>query len=436
MIERYTRPEMAAVWHLQNKYDMWLKVEVLACEAHAAKGRIPQEALQRIQEKARWDAERIEEIEKTVKHDVIAFLTSVGESIGEDSAYLHMGLTSSDVLDTGLAMQIREASKIIRKDLDRLHRVLRSQAFKYRDTVQIGRSHGIHAEPTTFGLKLALWYDEVRRDIRRFERAVKTVSCGMISGAVGNFANVDPDVEEYVCRKTHLTPVKVSTQVIQRDRHAEYLSTLALIATTVEKIALEIRHLQRTEVREAEEFFSEGQKGSSAMPHKRNPIASENLCGLARLVRANAMAALENNALWHERDISHSSVERVIFPDSTILIDYMLHRVSHLLENLIVYPERMTQNLEQTRGLIYSQRVLLALAAKGASREEAYTLVQRNAMESWKQGKDFMELVIEDPDVKRYLKLKEIRECFDIGYYMRHVRTIFERVFGKENEED
>jgi adenylosuccinate lyase len=431
MIERYTRPEMGRIWALQNKYAKWLEVELLACEAHAAKGRVPQDVAKHIRETAGFDVRRIDEIEKTVKHDVIAFLTSVGETIGDDTAYLHMGMTSSDVLDTGLALQIKEASDIIRADLERLREVLKKRALEHKDTVQIGRSHGIHAEPTTFGLKLALWYEETRRNILRFEHAVQTISCGMISGAVGNFAQIDPDVEEFVCEKLGLTPASVSTQVIQRDRHAEYLNTLALIATTVEKIALEIRHLQRTEVREAEEFFSKGQKGSSAMPHKRNPIASENLCGLARLIRSNAMAALENNALWHERDISHSSVERVIFPDSTILIDYMLNRLSGVLENLIVYPERMLENVNQTHGLVFSQRVLLALASKGVSREDSYALVQRNAMRAWNEGEGFKGLLLSDSDVKKHLSAKEIEGCFDVNYYLRHVDTIFERVFGK-----
>ncbi len=430
MIERYTRPEMGRVWALENKYAKWLQIELLVCEAHAEMGRIPREALERIRARARFDVQRIDEIEKTVKHDVIAFLTSVAEAIGDDSAYLHMGLTSSDVLDTGLALQIVEASQLIRDDLERLGTILKSRAIEHKNTVQIGRSHGIHAEPTTFGLKLALWYDEVRRDLDRFGHAVESISCGMISGAVGNFAQVDPDIEEYVCRKAGLTPARISTQVIQRDRHADYLSTLAVIATTVEKIALEIRHLQRTEVREAEEYFSPGQKGSSAMPHKRNPIASENLCGLARVIRSNAMAALENNALWHERDISHSSVERIIFPDSTILLDYMLNRVSNVLEGLIIYPERMKKNLDQTHGLVFSQRVLLALTGKGASREDSYAMVQRNAMRAWNDGEDFMELLIQDPDVARYLKPEEIRNCFDVRHYLRHVDTIFERVFG------
>ncbi len=432
MIERYTRPEMGKVWELQNKYAKWLIVEILACEAHAAQGRIPKAALERIKEKAAFDVRRIDEIEQTVKHDVIAFLTSVAETIGEDSAYLHVGLTSSDVLDTGLALQIKEASAIIRADVLRIRSVLRQRAMEHKETVQIGRSHGIHAEPTSFGLKLALWYEEMGRNLRRFDQAVDTVSCGMISGAVGNFAQVDPDVETYVCKKAGLTPASVSTQVIQRDRHAEYLNTLALIASTIEKIAVEIRHLQRTEVREAEEYFSEGQKGSSAMPHKRNPIASENLSGLARLIRSYAMAALENNALWHERDISHSSVERVIFPDSTILMDYMLHRLSGVLEKLIVYPERMRENIQQTHGLVFSQRVLLALAAKGVSREEAYGLVQRNAMKAWQDGPDFRACLLADAAVGKHLSPGEIDECFDLQYYLRHVDTIFQRVFGTE----
>ena len=421
---------MTRVWDLENKYAKWLEVEILACEAHAAKGRIPRDAAERIRKNARFDVKRIDEIEQTVKHDVIAFLTSVADAIGDDSAYMHMGMTSSDVLDTGLALQIKDASVIIRKDLERLASILKARAFEFKDTVQIGRSHGIHAEPTSFGLKLALWYEEVERNIRRFDQAVQTVSCGMISGAVGNFAQIDPDVEAYVCEKSGLTPAKVSTQVIQRDRHAEYLNALAIIATTVEKIALEIRHLQRTEVREAEEYFSAGQKGSSAMPHKRNPIASENLCGLARVIRSNAMAALENNALWHERDISHSSVERIIFPDSTILIDYMLNRLCNVVEKLVVYPEQMQKNVDLTHGLVYSQRVLLALAGKGVSREASYAMVQRNAMKSWNEGADFLALLKADPDVRHHLSEDQIENAFDAAHFLRHVDTIYERVFG------
>ncbi len=432
MIKRYTRPEMGKVWELDNKYSKWLMVEILACEAHAAQGRVPKAALDRIREKAAFDVRRIDEIERTVKHDVIAFLTSVAEYIGKDSAYLHMGLTSSDVLDTGLALQIKDASAIIRADLLRIRSVLRNRAMEHKETVQIGRSHGIHAEPTSFGLKLALWYEEMGRNLRRFDQAVEAVSCGMISGAVGNFAQIDPDVEAYVCKKAGLTPANVSTQVIQRDRHAEYLNTLALIASTIEKISVEIRHLQRTEVREAEEYFSEGQKGSSAMPHKRNPIASENLSGLARLIRSYAMAALENNALWHERDISHSSVERVIFPDSTILIDYMLNRLSTVLEKLIVYPERMRENIDQTHGLVFSQRVLLALVAKGIPREDAYALVQRNAMKAWNEGADFRKCLLADAAVGKQLSAGEIEDCFDVQYYLRHVDALFQRVFGTQ----
>lgn len=431
MIERYARPEMSRIWELGNKYAKWLEVELLACEAHAARGRIPADALERIRNKAGFDVARIHEIEKTVKHDVIAFLTSVAEFIGDDSAYMHKGMTSSDVLDTGLALQIKEASGIIRRDLTRLREILKQRALEHKETVQIGRSHGIHAEPTSFGCKLALWYEEMGRNLRRFDHAVETISCGMISGAVGNFAQIEPDVEAYVCEKAGLTPAGVSTQVIQRDRHAEYMNALALIATTVEKIALEIRHLQRTEVREAEEYFSKGQKGSSAMPHKRNPIASENLCGLARLIRSNALAAMENNALWHERDISHSSVERVIFPDSTILIDYMLNRLCGVVEKLIVYPDRMRENIDQTHGLVFSQRVLLALAAKGVSREESYALVQRNAMRAWNEGKDFKALLLSDEEIRKHLDAQEIEGCFDLQFYLRHVGTIFQRVFGK-----
>ncbi len=430
MIERYARPEMSRIWELQNKYAKWLEVELRVCEAHAVRGRIPEDALKRIREKAAFDVGRIDEIEKTVKHDVIAFLTSVAEFIGEDSAYMHMGMTSSDVLDTGLSLQIKEASQIIRRDLVRLREILKQRALEHKETIQIGRSHGIHAEPTSFGLKPTLWYEEVGRDLRRFDHAVETISCGMISGAVGNFAQIDPDVEAYVCEKTGLTPAGVSTQVIQRDRHAEYMNALALIASTIEKIALEIRHLQRTEVREAEEYFSKGQKGSSAMPHKRNPIASENLCGLARLIRSNALAAMENNALWHERDISHSSVERVIFPDSTILIDYMLNRLCNVVENLIVYPERMRENIDATHGLVFSQRILLALAAKGVSREASYALVQRNAMRAWNEGADFKALLLDDEEIRKHLDAKEIEECFDLQFYLRHVGTIFQRVFG------
>jgi adenylosuccinate lyase len=374
--------------------------------------------------------ERIEAIETETKHDVIAFLTNVAEAVGPDARYIHLGLTSSDILDTAMAVRLRQASKIILDGCDRLLSALKKKAMIHKDTVMVGRSHGIHAEPITFGLKLALWYDEMVRNRRRMKQAVDTVSVGKISGAVGTFANISPKVEARVCRKLGLKPAPVSTQIIQRDRYAEYFTTLAIMASTIEKMALEIRHLQRTEVLEAEEYFSKGQKGSSAMPHKRNPISSENLSGLARLVRSNASAALNNVALWHERDISHSSVERVIVPDSTILIDYMLHRMTWIIGRLVVYPKRMEQNLGMTRGLIFSQQVLLRLAKRGVLREKAYEMVQKRAMEAWNTKKDFKELVVNDPEIGKYLKDDELREVFDVDSQLRHVDTIFARVFA------
>jgi adenylosuccinate lyase len=360
---------------------------------------------------------------------VIAFLTNVAQAVGPDARYIHLGLTSSDILDTAMAVRLRQASKIILKGCDRLLATLKKKAMVHKHTVMVGRSHGIHAEPITFGLKLALWYDEMRRNRRRMKQAMETVSVGKISGAVGTFANVSPKVEAYVCRKLGLTPAPVSTQVIQRDRYAEYFTALAIMASSIEKMAVEIRHLQRTEVLEAEEYFSKGQKGSSAMPHKRNPISSENLSGLARLVRSNAAAALNNVALWHERDISHSSVERVIVPDSTILLDYMLNRVTWIIRHLVVYPKRMQQNLEMTHGLIFSQQVLLALAKRGVTREEAYRMVQKQAMRTWKTNKNFKDLVEGDEDITKYLKREEIEEVFDVNSQLRHVDTIFARVF-------
>ncbi len=431
MIERYTRPEMARIWTAENRFQKWLDIEIYACEAHAELGNIPVDAVERIRSKARFDVDRIDEIERTVKHDVIAFLTSVADYIGDDSRFVHLGLTSSDVLDTSFAMLLAEASDLIIDDIKRLMAAIRKRAFEHRMTPMMGRSHGIHAEPVTFGIKMALWYDEMRRNLRRMEAAKETVAYGKISGAVGTFANIDPRVEEYVCQKAGLKPAPCSTQVIQRDRHAEFFSALAIIASSIEKFAVEIRHLQRTEVLEAEEFFSKGQKGSSAMPHKRNPVLSENLTGLARLIRGYAVSAMENVALWHERDISHSSVERVIGPDGTILIDFMLNRCVGLIENLVVYPENMLKNLNQMRGLIFSQRVLLKLATAGASREQAYSLVQRNAMKVWEQGKDFLEELLADTEVRGYLPEEEIREAFDLGYHMKHVDTIFARVFGE-----
>ncbi len=429
MIGRYTREPMGRIWTEENKFQSWLQVEILACEALAKLGEIPKKAATNIRKTARFSVERIDAIEAETKHDVIAFLTNVSETVGPDARYVHLGLTSSDILDTSMAIRLRQASKIILKDCDSLLAILKKKAFVHKDTVMIGRSHGIHAEPMTFGLKLALWYDEMRRNRSRMKQAMETVSVGKISGAVGTFANVSPEVEAYVCRKLNLRPASISTQIIQRDRYAEYFTTLAIIASTVEKISVEIRHLQRTEVLEAEEYFSKGQKGSSAMPHKRNPISSENLSGLARLVRSNASAALNNVALWHERDISHSSVERVIIPDSTILVDYMLNRVSNVIRRLVVYPKRMLQNLELTRGLIFSQQVLLALAKRGVSRETAYKIVQKQAMRAWKENKNFEELVLDDQDIGKHLGGDEIQEVFDLSFQLRHVDTIFDRVF-------
>ncbi len=429
MIERYTRPEMAAIWTVEKRYQTWLKVEILATEAWAELGEVPKEAIEVIKKKASFDAKKIDEIEKVVKHDVIAFLTSVNESIGPESRFLHKGMTSSDLIDTSFAVLLKEASEIIISDIKRCMEVLKRRAMEHKMTPTMGRSHGIHAEPVTFGLKMALMYEEMKRNLARMERARDVIACGAISGAVGTFANIPPFVEEYVCKHLGLTPEPVSTQVIQRDRHAEFFTTLALIASSIENFSVELRHLQRTEVLEAEEYFSPGQKGSSAMPHKRNPISAENLTGLARLVRSNSFAAMENVALWHERDISHSSVERIIGPDSTIMMNYMLNRFTDLMDKLIVYPENMMKNLNLLHGLIHSQRVLLALTVKGASREEAYNLVQRNAMKVWEEGKDFKELLLADQDVARYLDKKEIENSFDLHYHLKSIDHIFNRVF-------
>ncbi len=429
MIPRYTRPEMGKIWTEKRKFETWLEIELLACEALSQLGWIPEEAVKKIRQKASFNIDRINEIEQVTKHDVIAFLTNVGESIGDLSKYLHYGLTSSDILDTSFALLLKEASEIILQDILRLLDVLKKQAFRYKDTVMIGRSHGVHAEPITFGLKLALWYDEMKRNQIRMQRAKEAISVGKISGAVGTFAHIPPSVEEFVCKRLGLKPALISTQIVQRDHHAEFFSTLALIASSVEKMAVELRHLQRTEVLEAEEFFSKGQKGSSAMPHKRNPISAENLSGLARLVRSYSLAALENIPLWHERDISHSSVERVIGPDATILVDYMIHRLTSLIENLMVYPENMKANLEKTRGLIFSESVLLLLTRKGFSREEAYHLVQRNAMKVWEEGQDFKTLLLKDDDIKSRISREELEATFDIHHHLKHVGDIFERVF-------
>ncbi|MBI5892976.1 MAG: adenylosuccinate lyase [Deltaproteobacteria bacterium] len=429
MIERYARKDMAKIWETENRFKKWLDIEVAACEAWAKLGEIPNNAVKNIRDKACFDIKRIDEIEAVVKHDVIAFLTSVAEFVGTDSRYIHKGMTSSDVLDTSLAILLKEASDLIITGIKSMMGVLKEKAFEYKDTVMIGRSHGIHAEPITFGLKMALWHEEMKRNLERMKTAKDIISYGKISGAVGTFANIPPFVEEYVCKKLGLKPAPVSTQIIQRDRHAEYFTTLAIIASSVEKFAVEIRHLQRTEVLEAEEPFTKGQKGSSAMPHKRNPVLSENLTGLARLVRGYANAAMENIPLWHERDISHSSVERVIAPDAAILVDFMLNRMTGLIKDLNVYPENMKKNLDKMKGLINSQRVLLALAEKGASREDAYKVVQRNAMKVWAKGMNFKTLLLKDKDVVKYLSKKEISELFDIAYHLKNVDYIFKRVF-------
>lgn len=431
MIARYTRPEMGKLWDLENKYHKWLDVEIAACEAWAELGEIPRDVLRTIKKKAMFDVNKIDGIEQVVKHDVIAFLTSVAQSLGPESRFMHKGLTSSDILDTALALLMRDASDMIIKDIIELMDVLKKQAYKYKETLMIGRSHGIHAEPMTFGLKFALWYEDMKRNLSRIKKARETISVGKLSGAVGTFSNIPPAIEEKVCKKLGLRPEPVATQIVQRDRHAEYLLTLALIAASVEKIAVEIRHLQRTEVLEAEEPFMAGQKGSSAMPHKRNPIGCENLSGLARLVRSNAMAALENIALWHERDISHSSVERVIIPDSSILTDYMLNRLKGILDKLHVYPKRMKENMLKSYGLFNSQRVMLALIDKGLNRDFAYDIVQRNAMKSWQTGSQFRKILFRDTDVKRYLTAKEVEDIFDLKYYLKNVDYIFRRVFGQ-----
>jgi len=431
MIERYTRKEMGRLWEPQNRFQKWLDVEIAACEAWADLGKIPKSALAVIKKKADFDVGRIDEIEAVVKHDVIAFLTSVAETVGPESRYIHKGLTSSDIVDTAQCLLMREAAGIIIKDLRKLSGILREQAFRYKNTVCIGRSHGVHAEPMTFGLKFTLWFEEAGRNLERMERARRNISIGKFSGAVGTFSNIPVAIEEKVCKKLGLRPEPIATQVVQRDRHAEYLSTLAILAASIEKIVIEIRHLQRTEVLEAEEPFAKGQKGSSAMPHKRNPVGCENLSGLARVVRTNALAALENVALWHERDISHSSVERVIIPDSTILVDYMLNRLAGILSGLQVYPERMRENLNRSYGLYNSQNVLIKLTEKGMSREDAYALVQKNAMMSWKTRKPFKNLLAKDKEVRKFLSARELNDVFELKQYLRNVDYIFKRVFGK-----
>jgi len=421
---------MAAIWSQENKYAKWLDVEVAACEAMVKLGLAPAAAVDNIKAKAVINAARIDEIEAVTRHDVIAFVSSLTEVIGEDGRFIHMGLTSSDVLDTALAVQLKEASDLLLEDLDDLLAVLKRRALEHKKTLMIGRSHGIHAEPITFGLKLALWYAEMRRNRARLERAREAVSCGKISGAVGTFSFVDPFVEEYVCEKLGLAPAPVASQIVQRDRHAEFFSTLAIVASSLDKFAQEIRLLQRTEVREAEEYFSPGQKGSSAMPHKRNPVLSENISGLSRLVRSYALAALEDVALWHERDISHSSVERVIAPDATIALDFMLGRFTGLMDRLVVYPDRMLANLNMTHGVIFSQRVLLSLIEKGTTREDAYAIVQENAMKSWQEGTEFRKLLGQDERVQKHLNAADLDAIFDVNHFLKHLDYIFERVFG------
>ena len=429
MISRYTRPEMGRIWESESLYAKWLEVEIAACEAMAQEGLVPEEALENIKKKAAFSVGRILEIEEETKHDVIAFLTNVEEHVGPDSRYIHLGLTSSDILDTSFALLLKQAMDIIVQDLQELMDVIRIRAMEHKYTVMIGRSHGIHAEPITFGLKLAVWYSEMKRNLKRLVEARDVVSYGKLSGAVGTFANTSPKIEALVCKKLGLRPEEISTQIIQRDRHAQYFSSLAILAGTLEKIAVEIRHLQRTEVLEVEEPFAKGQKGSSAMPHKKNPIGCENISGLARLVRSNSLAAMENMPLWHERDISHSSVERVIAPDSTILIDYMLHRLTGILRGLVVHADRMDENLKKMKGLIFSQQLLLKLAGKGLERQTAYVMVQRNAMKVWETGQEFKDLIMEDQEINGYLSKSEIEEIFDLDYHVKHVDDIYERVF-------
>ncbi|HEX7547895.1 MAG TPA: adenylosuccinate lyase [Candidatus Methylomirabilis sp.] len=432
MIPRYSRPEMAAIWEPANRFAIWLRIEILACEAWAELGVVPKDAVAEIKAKTTFDmaelVPRIDEIERRTRHDVVAFTEAVAERVGPAARYIHLGLTSSDILDTCLACQMRQAADLLLRDTAALEATLAELAVRHKDTAMIGRTHGIHAEPTTFGLKLALWLMEVRRATERLTRAREVVSYGKLSGAVGTFANVPPRVEEYVCAKLGLEPEPISTQIIQRDRHAEYLAAIGIVGSSLDKFATEIRHLQRTEVREVEEPFSEGQKGSSAMPHKRNPVSCEQISGLARLLRSNVQAGMENVALWHERDISHSSVERVILPDGTILLDYLLAKFTEIVKGMRVHPERMRQNLAATHGVIFSQQVLLALSKAGASREAAYQMVQRNAMRAWETGEEFKALLLADPDLRAILAPAEIESCFDLGYHLRHVNAIFRRV--------
>lgn len=428
MIDRYTRPELGAIWTEENKYKAWLEVEVLACEAWAELGHIPKEDVQAIREKASFDIERIYEIEQETRHDVVAFTRTVSESLGEERKWVHYGLTSTDVVDTALSYLLKQANDVIRKDIENFIDVLKEKATEHKHTVMMGRTHGVHAEPTTFGLKLGLWYEEMKRNLQRFNDAAYGVEFGKLSGAVGTYANIDPFVEKYVCEHLGLTPAPLSTQTLQRDRHAAYVSALALIATSIEKFATEIRGLQKTETREVEEFFRKGQTGSSAMPHKRNPIASENMSGMARVLRGHMVTAYENVSLWHERDISHSSAERIILPDATIALNYMLNRFSNVVKNLTVFPENMRRNIDKTFGVIFSQRVLLALIEKGLSREDAYGIVQPLAMKAWETEVHFRDLLQANDIVKEKLTEAELEDCFDHTYHLKNVDIIFERL--------
>ncbi|WP_409273252.1 adenylosuccinate lyase [Neobacillus sp. SCS-31] len=428
MIDRYTRPEMAKIWEEHNRFAAWLEVEILACEAWAELGDIPHEDVRKIRENARFDVDRIKEIEEETRHDVVAFTRAVSETLGEEKKWVHYGLTSTDVVDTALSYLVKQANEIIRADLERFISILKEKAQEHKYTVMMGRTHGVHAEPTTFGLKLALWHEEMKRNLDRFNEAAKGIEFGKISGAVGTYANIDPFVEKYVCEKLGLQAAPISTQTLQRDRHAHYMSVLSLIATSIEKFAVEVRGLQKSETREVEEFFAKGQKGSSAMPHKRNPIGSENMTGLSRVIRGHMLTAYENVPLWHERDISHSSAERIILPDATSLLNYMLNRFGNIIKNLTVYPENMKRNMDRTLGLIYSQRVLLALIEKGLSREEAYDTVQPRAMEAWEKQVPFRSLLDQDEKITKYLSPKELDDCFDYSYHLQHVDTIFQRL--------
>ena len=428
MIERYTLPRMRKIWSEENKFQKMAEVEILACEAMAKYGLIPKKAYSKIRRKAQFSVERIKEIEKQTNHDVVAFLVNLSENIGEDARYLHMGLTSSDILDTALSVMMCEAAEVIIEDLNKLVSILRRRAKRYKYTAMIGRTHGVHAEPTTFGLKMALFYAETKRNIERMKRAMEIVRVGKISGAVGTYANVDPRIEEYVCKKGGLKPARISTQILQRDRHAEYLAEIAIIGSSLDKFAVELRALQRTEISEVEEFFLPTQKGSSAMPHKKNPITCERISGLARILRANAIASMENVALWHERDISHSSVERIIIPDSTILLDYMLNKFTNIINKLVVHEDKMMENIELSKGLIFSQRVLLELIKKGFTRLEAYNMVQKNAMNARESGEHFKEVLLRNKKLREFLTEKEIEDCFDIKYHLKHVNRIFTKV--------